>query len=113
MLVQVPVFLGLFFTVKEIATGTLTTVPYSFLASLPVDLANVTTNFYGIDLLATNNVLLTALAAVLMYCQMKFTTMMRPPKAPGGLSALTGGDKTPDMGKMMGFMNIFFVVMMG
>jgi len=113
MLIQVPVFLGLFYTVRDLSLGTLNIAPYSFLAWLPVDLATITTNFYGIDLLASNNIILTVIAAVLMYCQMKFTTMVKPPKAPWGLGALAGWDKVPDMGKMMWFMNIFFVVMMG
>ena len=63
------------------------------------------------DLLEPNNLILTLLAAILMYAQMKFTTMIKPatPKLPG----VTDKAGMPDMSKMMGGMNIFFVIMMG
>lgn len=59
------------------------------------------------DLLATKNIVLTIIAAIFTYLQTKFTTLAKPatPTVPG--------QKTPDMGKMMGFMNIFLVFMIG
>lgn len=111
MLIQIPVFLGLFWVVKDIALGETPAEVYSFLSFLHVDLKAINTNFLGMDLLKSQNVVLTVLAAVLMYIQMKMTTMFKgnqPPKLPG---MDTKG--MPDMSKMMGSMNIFFVIMMG
>jgi hypothetical protein len=51
------------------------------------------------DLLVANNLLLTVLASILMYMQMKFTTLVKPvtPKLPG----VTDKEGMPDMSKMM------------
>lgn len=59
------------------------------------------------DLLGSHNVILTILAAGFTYLQTKLTTIAKPatPNVPG--------QNTPDMGKMMGFMNIFLVFMIG
>ncbi len=110
MIVQIPVFLGLFFNVKAIALGKWHPEVYSFLSNLNVDLSTIDVNFLGIDLLTANNILLTVLACILMYLQMKTTTLVKPatPKIPW-----MWGDAMPDMSKMMGWMNIFFVFMMG
>jgi len=121
MLVQIPVFLWLFYTVKEIAfvvkdpTQKIATTAYSFLQNFNVDWSTLDTNFLGIDLLTPHNIILTVIAAVLMYAQMKGTTALKG-KPTGGkmwwaMSAL-GGKDMPDMGKMMWGMNIFFVFMM-
>jgi len=58
---------------------------YSFLSWLNVDITAVQTTFFGADLLTPNNILLTAVACVLMYLQMKTTTLVKPttPKIPG------------------------------
>lgn len=47
------------------------------------------------DLLATKNIILTILAAIFTFLQMKLTTLAKPatPTLPGA--------KAPDMGKMM------------
>ena len=57
------------------------------------------------DMLSKNNIILTILAAVFTFLQMKLTTLAKPatPAIPG--------TNAPDMGKMMGFMNIFMVFM--
>jgi membrane protein insertase Oxa1/YidC/SpoIIIJ len=59
------------------------------------------------DLLWTKNIVLTVIAAVFTYLQTKLTTLAKPatPSVPG--------QKVPDMGKMMWFMNIFLVFMIG
>lgn len=67
MVIQIPVFLGLFYTVKDIAEGRLETDPYSFMSGLNVDLTALQTNFFGIDLLTPNNIILTIIAAALMF----------------------------------------------
>lgn len=51
--------------------------------------------------------ILTILAAVFMYINMKIMAMVRPMKTPS-----VPGASMPDMGKMMKFMHIFFVLMM-
>lgn len=108
MLVQIPVFLGLFFNVKEISLGNVSSSNYSFLEWLHVDLTAIQTTFLHMDLLATSNIPLTVLACILMFLQMKLTTLVKPatPKLPGM------ADNMPDMSKMMGSMNWLFVGMM-
>lgn len=113
MLIQIPVFLGLFYTVKDIAEGKLTTEPYSFLANLDVDLTNLVTNFYGLDLLTPNNIMLTIIAAWLMFAQMQMMTSLRWKGATPSIPGMWSQPWMPDMGKMMGMMNYFMVFMIG
>lgn len=111
MLVQIPVFLGLFFTVRAISTWTIPAETYSFLYMFAVDLESINSNFYGMDLLTASNVILTVAASVLMFFQMKITMMIKPwwwaPKLPW-----MDKEWMPDMSKMMWMMNYFFVAMM-
>lgn len=97
---------------KDIATDTINVTAYSFLEHFDVNFNAIQTMFLGIDLLEPNNIVLTVLASILMYAQMKFTTMMKPATAPK-LPGVTDKEGMPDMSKMMGGMNIFFVIMMG
>jgi len=57
------------------------------------------------DLLGTKNLLLAVIAAIFTFFQTKLTTLAKPatPTIPG--------QKVPDMGKMMGTMNRFLVIM--
>ncbi len=109
MLLQIPIFLWLFYVVQDFAKLEVHTELYSFLQWLNVDYAHPITTFFGIDLLVSQNILLTVLAALLMYLQMQLTTLTKPAAAP----KMPGAEAMPDMTKMMGSMNIFFVVMMG
>lgn len=104
MLIQIPVFIGLYYVVRKISMNEIPTEwVYSFFSSFgshyvgPDVLANGTikTTFLGMDLLATKNIALTVVAAIFTYLQTKFTTLAKPetPTIPG--------QKTPDMGKMM------------
>ena len=116
MLIQIPVFIGLYYVIRHMAAAT---IPqewlYSFFNSFGarfVDtnaLTNGTihTHFLGMDLLGTKNIVLTILAWVFTYLQTKLTTLAKPatPNIPG--------QAVPDMGKMMWFMNIFLVFMIG
>lgn len=111
MLIQIPVFIGLYYVINKISAGE---VPsswlYSFFGSFGaqyMDPKAINHTFLGMDLLATKNIALTIIAAVFTYLQTYFTTLAKPatPTIPG--------QKTPDMGKMMGFMNIFLVFMIG
>ena len=116
MLIQIPVFIWLYWVIRDMATGT---IPpewlYSFFNSFWAHFVGsdaltswaIKTHFLGIDLLATKNILLTVIAAIFTYLQTKLTTLAKPatPNVPG--------QKVPDMGKMMWFMNIFMVFMIG
>lgn len=127
MLIQIPVMLGLFGVIQTISyklagstgeavrigfTESFTQQIYSFLYNFTLPYLTETTEaiqqvFLGMDLLATQNVVLTALAAVLMYANMKMMAAVRPVTTPN-----IPGASVPDMSKMMWFMNIFIVIMM-
>ena len=116
MLIQIPVFIGLYYVIRHMAAAT---IPqewlYSFfhsfgarfMASDVLQSWVIDTHFLGMDLLTTKNIVLTIIAAVFTYLQTKLTTLAKPatPSVPG--------QKVPDMGKMMWFMNIFLVFMIG
>lgn len=116
MLIQIPVFIGLYYVIRHMATAT---IPpewlYSFFHSFGARFVEsdalqsgvINTHFLGLDLLSTKNVVLTVIAAVFTYLQTKLTTLAKPatPNIPG--------QNVPDMGKMMWFMNIFLVFMIG
>jgi membrane protein insertase Oxa1/YidC/SpoIIIJ len=110
MLVQIPVFIGLFTVIRKISNNQ---IPaewlYSFFpfGSHFLDPKNINHLFLGMDLLATKNIGVTIIAAVFTYLQMRLTTLAKPatPAIPGA--------NVPDMSKMMGFMNIFMVFMIG
>ncbi len=116
MLVQLPVFLWLFYTVRKMSEWT---IPedrlYSFFykfgaqysSATAIDDWTINTMFLWMDLLATKNILLTIIAAVFTYLQMQLTNLAKP-KTP-----TIPWKKTPDMGKMMGMMSIFMVFIMG
>jgi YidC/Oxa1 family membrane protein insertase len=110
MLIQIPVFIWLFFVIRKIAADA---IPfewlYSFFSSFGVGyltLDGINTSWLGIDLLATGNLVLTIFASIFTYLQMKMTLLVKPatPKVPWA--------SVPDMTKMMWFMNIFLVVIM-
>ena len=82
MLIQIPVFIGLYQVIIHISAGN---IPegrlYSFFSGFGthfLDLNNIHTNFLGIDLLTKNNIVLTILAAVFTFLQMKLTTIAKP-----------------------------------
>jgi len=115
MLVQIPVFLGLFYVIRDLAENHIDkTDIYSFLYPFfHTAVENINHYFLGIDLFAkgwTAGLILAIIAGVLMYFQMKLTTLTRPttPSVP----QMPGMPKMPDMTKMMEFMNIFMVIMM-
>ena len=113
MVIQIPVFLGLFYTVRDIAEGKTNIEAYSFLGNLNVDLSSLMTNFYGIDLLTPNNILLTAFAAVFMFLQMQMMTALRGKQAAPKIPGMGDQAGMPDMSKMMGMMNYVMVFMIG
>ncbi len=116
MLIQIPVFIWLYYVIRHMAAAT---IPpewlYSFFHGFGARFVDaqalqngaINTHFLGMDLLATKNIALTIIAAIFTYLQTKLTTIAKPatPNVPG--------QKVPDMGKMMWFMNIFLVFMIG
>lgn len=110
LLVQIPVFIGLFFVVRKIANNEIPTEwLYSFFHSFGkdyMDVSKIQTHFLGINLLEGKNIVLAVLGALFTFLQMRLTMLVKPqtPSIPGA--------NAPDMGKMMGFMNIFLTVMM-
>ncbi len=121
ILLQMPVFLWLYAVVSNIANPenmqqrmkfptNLIDMTYSFVypyAHAMIDITNIATNFLGMDMLTPKNVILACIAWVVMFLNMKIMTRVRPatPSIPWA--------NMPDMSKMMGFMNIFLVVMIG
>jgi YidC/Oxa1 family membrane protein insertase len=113
MLIQVPIFICLYRVVRKFAGGE--GIPaewlYSFFYSFGnhyTDLANINTNFLGIDLLEKGNRVLTILVVILNYGQMKLTSLVQPKQ-----TAKLPGASMPDMSKMMGTMSIGMSLMMG
>ena len=116
MLVQFPVFLWLFYTIRKMSEWTIPedriysffySFGWQYASSTAIDNWTINHFFLGIDLMATKNIMLTIIAAVLTYLQMQLTNLAKPatPSIPG--------QKTPDMGKMMWMMSIFMVFIMG
>jgi len=81
MLLQLPIFLGLFWVIKDFADDKIPDYVYSFFHSFGshyTSLSTINTHFFGIDLLAPNSVFLTILAAILIFLQTKLTTLAKP-----------------------------------
>jgi hypothetical protein len=68
---------------------------YSFLTSLNITIQQVNPWFLGMNLLDHQNIILTILAAILMYIQMTMMQWVQP--KPAVPAALTGGQAAPDM----------------
>lgn len=109
MLIQIPVFIGLFFVIQSFVEDKVNPNSiYSFFYSFGKDLIsreNIRTTFLGMDLLTTKNIILTIIGVVFTYLQMKLTNLVKPatPAMPW--------TNVPDMSKMMGFMGIFMAFM--
>lgn len=123
MLLQMPVFFGLYSVIANIANPNnvqtwmkfptnLIDMVYSFLyphVNTMIDTANLMTNFLSINVLDKNNLILAAIWGIVMYLNMSIMKWTKPaPTLPSIPWA-----SVPDMGKMMWFMNIFLVVMIG
>ncbi len=120
MLIQIPVFIGLYYVIRHFAAGEVQPDNlYSFFHGFGqkyLSLDHVKTHLLGIDLLKwwkefanmqNQNFYLAIFAAVFTYLQMKLTSIAKPatPSVPGA--------KVPDMSKMMWFMGVFMAFIMG
>ena len=114
MLVQLPVFLALYFVVRKITAWEIPQERiYSFLRQDGIqymDPANINTNFLGVDLLATWHWGLSILAAILVYFQTRLTNFAKPKQEQS--QKLPTWQAMPDMWKMMWYMSYFMMVMM-
>ncbi len=113
MLVQLPVFIGLYYVIRKFAEGS---VPhewlYSFFFSFGnqyLDSTNVQSVFLGIDLFEKNSLILTIIVACLNFLQFWLTSLTQKANKP---AQMPGGVAMPDMSKMMVPMNIMMTVMM-
>lgn len=112
MLIQIPVFIGLFTVIRNISTNA---IPAEWLYSFfPfgakfLDPTNINHMFLGVDMLATKNIVLAIIAAGFTFLQMQLTTLAKPQQP----ATVPGGPAMPDMTKMMGMMNYFMMFMIG
>jgi membrane protein insertase Oxa1/YidC/SpoIIIJ len=113
MLIQLPIFIGLYFVIRAFATWTLdTNWLYSFFWSFGnkfLDPQNVNSMFLWIDLFEKNSIILTVLVACLNFIQFWLTSLTQKwaPKQQNMWWVAM-----PDMSKMMWTMNIMMTVMM-
>lgn len=115
MLVQIPIFIWLFFVIKNFSEHTITQENwinslYSFLHWVWYNFLNteqINHIFLWIDLFNTWNYWIALIAWILMYIQIKMTTMFNKPTMPS-----VPWMQMPDMSKFMNMMNIFMVVTM-
>lgn len=113
MLIQLPVFIGLYYVIRKFAIGE---VPnewlYSFFFSFGnqyLDAQNIQSVFLGIDLFEKNSLILTVIVACLNALQFWLTSLTQKANKP---AAMPGGMAMPDMSKMMLPMNVMMTVMM-
>lgn len=119
LLFQIPVFYGLYAVIYNIANPegvrsfmkfplSFSDMVYSFLHPIVdnmIDVANMTTNFLGLDVLWTNSIVLAVIAGILMFLNMSVMTWIRP-----ATPKLANTEAMPDMGSMMKYMNYFLVI---
>lgn len=114
MLVQIPVFISLFFVIKDFSNDNVSSesfhwVLYSFIEPFNIGLSNIDNinhMFFGVDLLTNGNTILAIIVGILMYFQIKLT-MLNKPQTP----SMPGQENMPDMQNMMKYLNVFLVLM--
>lgn len=122
MLIQLPIFIWLFYVIKNFSAAIdpskinllINDNIYSFFSFITkwyLNVSHLNSYFLGIDLYVWKNILLSILAWLLIYFQMKLT-MLNKPATPTQTPAMPWMPAMPDMSKMMWFMNIFMVFMM-
>lgn len=114
MLIQLPVFIGLYYVVRHFTQGSIDqNMIYSFFWSFGNQFLNVQENvnamFLGINLLEAKSLMLAILVAIVNFAQFALTTLTQKANKP---AAMPGGIEMPDMSKMMGIMNVFMTFTM-
>lgn len=114
LLMQLPVLGWLYRVVRNYADNTVFPVEdvYSFLQSFWakfIDIATIDPFFFGMNLLETNNIILTITAVVFMAINMKVMMSVRPQNTGNMMKAMPWVDM-PDMSKMMKYMQYFFAL---
>ena len=118
MLIQIPLFLWVFWVVKAFASGETPDITsmYSFLQPFlteTINLENINHIFFGMDLFAqstNHNMVLAILWWIFMYLQMQTTQMIRPQAANPQMEAMKNmNPNMPDMKNMMKYMNLVLV----
>lgn len=118
LLIQLPIFAWLYWVIYcmanwQIEADRLYSFFYNFWNQfLPNGIewaSNIITSFLWIDLLETNNRILAVITAVLMFFQMKLTTLVQPKQT---AQKLPNGQNMPDPSKMMWWMSFFMSLMM-
>jgi len=117
MFVQIPVFIWLFYVIKDLAEHKENThYIYSFLYNYIHNwMDHINNIFLWINLFKhwwTTSLSLAILAWILMYIQIKLTTLNKPTTPSVPWNWIPGMPKMPDMSKMMWYMNLFMVFMM-
>lgn len=111
LLVQIPVFIWLFFVIRDFAEKEWAInidYLYSFLHFLPLEWVqreDINSVMFGMDLLTSGDVLIVILACVFLFLQMQLVLMNRPATPQN----MPGAENMPDIGQMMKYMNIFLV----
>lgn len=128
LLIQIPIFLGLYGVISNFATHgdptaqqsrlsfnlPYTEQVYSFLSSFVgkyLDVVQVDKWFLGMDMFAKGNWILAVLTVILMSIQMRITMSLRPMQMPNVPNPT--GQQMPDMTKMMKPMMYMMGFMMG
>jgi membrane protein insertase Oxa1/YidC/SpoIIIJ len=116
MLIQLPIFIGLYFVIRAFATWAIATEHsdwlYSFFWSFGnkyLDPQNVNSMFLWIDLFEKNSLALTIIVACLNFFQFWITSLTQKTPKP---QQNVWGMPMPDMSKMMWTMNIMMTLMM-
>lgn len=114
LLIQIPVFIWLFFVVKWLSEEEWIINMqhlYSFLNWLWVnwlDISALNSVLFSVDLLSKWSILFAIIAWILIFLQFKLTMMNRPAVP----TSMPWWMNMPDMNKMMNFMNIGLVIIM-
>lgn len=119
LLIQMPIFIWLFFVIRDFSENhAIAWNIYSFLFPYVSSwFENINHFFLWIDLFAKGGwawLMLAIIAWVFMYIQVKLT-MLNKPSNPmwSGMWSIPWMPQMPDISKMMWYMNIFMIVMMG
>ena len=112
MLIQLPVFIGLYYVVRKFAEGA---IPHEWIYSFFWSFGHgftagegIDANFLGMNLFENNNIVLTVIVAVLNFTQFQLTSLTQKANKP---AAMPGGLQMPDMGNMMMIMNVMMTLM--